>query len=112
MKPQQKAFDTAVILYSGGTTGKPKGIELSNFNLIANGTQISAWANLNQEDKILAILPIFHGFGQYDIARIIQKKGIPTLFIEADMTDERKFAHAQVENRIDSFMEVLSQIKG
>jgi len=63
IKPQQKAFDTAVILYSGGTTGKPKGIELSNFNLIANGTQISAWANLNQEDKILAILPIFHGFG-------------------------------------------------
>jgi len=62
-KPYQKSSDTAVILYSGGTTGKPKGIMLSNFNLIANGMQISTWANLKQTDKILAILPIFHGFG-------------------------------------------------
>jgi len=63
IKPQQKYSDTAVILYSGGTTGKPKGIELSNYNLIANGMQISTWANLSKDDKILAILPIFHGFG-------------------------------------------------
>jgi long-chain acyl-CoA synthetase len=63
IRPSQKYYDTAVILYSGGTTGKPKGIELSNYNLIANGMQISTWANLSKNDKILAILPIFHGFG-------------------------------------------------
>lgn len=40
--------------------------------------------------------------------RIVQaKRGIPTLIIEADMTDARSFAESQVETRIDAFMELL-----
>ncbi|MHA2392292.1 MAG: AMP-binding protein, partial [Promethearchaeota archaeon] len=52
-----------VILYSGGTTGVPKGIMLSNYNFITEGTQVATWMNLSDEDSALAILPIFHGFG-------------------------------------------------
>jgi benzoyl-CoA reductase/2-hydroxyglutaryl-CoA dehydratase subunit BcrC/BadD/HgdB len=49
-----------------------------------------------------------YSFGQYDIRRIIQeKRGIPTLMLEADMVDERSFSEAQVETRIDAFMEML-----
>ncbi|WP_022664006.1 AMP-binding protein [Desulfospira joergensenii] len=55
--------DTAVILYSGGTTGRPKGIMLSNKNFISEGMMVAAWGNLDENDTILAILPIFHGFG-------------------------------------------------
>ncbi len=49
-----------------------------------------------------------YSFGQYDIQRIIQeKRGLPTLMLEADMVDERSFSEAQVETRIDAFMEML-----
>jgi len=53
-----------------------------------------------------------YSLGQYDIQKIIQqKRGIPTLLIEADMVDERSFSESQVETRIDAFMEVLKQNK-
>lgn len=55
--------EMAVILYSGGTTGVPKGIMLSNYNFISEGMQVSAWGSMGGGDSILAILPIFHGFG-------------------------------------------------
>jgi long-chain acyl-CoA synthetase len=55
--------EMAVILYSGGTTGVPKGIMLSNMNFISEGMQVSAWGKLSKDDSMLAILPIFHGFG-------------------------------------------------
>lgn len=55
--------DIAAILYSGGTTGIPKGIMLSNYNFIAEGTQVARWMDLSDKDSALAILPIFHGFG-------------------------------------------------
>jgi long-chain acyl-CoA synthetase len=57
------ANDPAAILFSGGTTGEPKGILLSNRNFIAEGMQAAAWGGLSEGDAILAILPIFHGFG-------------------------------------------------
>jgi long-chain acyl-CoA synthetase len=53
----------AVIMYSGGTTGKPKGIKLSHRNFIAEGMQVAAWGGIGAGDSMLAILPIFHGFG-------------------------------------------------
>lgn len=55
--------EMAVILYSGGTTGVPKGIMLSNYNFIAEGTQVATWMDMSDKDSSLAILPIFHGFG-------------------------------------------------
>jgi benzoyl-CoA reductase/2-hydroxyglutaryl-CoA dehydratase subunit BcrC/BadD/HgdB len=49
-----------------------------------------------------------YSLGQYDIARIVQeKRGLPTLIVEANMTDARSFSESQVETRIDAFMEML-----
>lgn len=56
--------DTAAILYSGGTTGYPKGIELTNLNFNALAMQsFEACHCLKEKDRVLAIMPVFHGFG-------------------------------------------------
>ena len=60
----QKAEETAVILYSGGTSGAPKGILLSNRNFNALALQAHKMVEAAENGKsLLAILPIFHGFG-------------------------------------------------
>ena len=42
--------DTAVIIYTGGTTGTPKGAELSHYNMTTNVLQIAEWVYLREED--------------------------------------------------------------
>ncbi|MBP3339622.1 MAG: AMP-binding protein [Lachnospiraceae bacterium] len=59
-----KGNEVAAILYSGGTTGYPKGIELTNLNFNALAMQsFEACECLKEKDKVLAIMPVFHGFG-------------------------------------------------
>lgn len=59
-----KKNDIAVILHSGGTTGTPKGIMISNFSFNALAQQSSVNViDVRPKDKIVTILPIFHGFG-------------------------------------------------
>lgn len=58
-----RSDDPAAILFSGGTTGEPKGIVLSHANFIAEGLQASRWCGLDAGGSILAVLPLFHGFG-------------------------------------------------
>jgi long-chain acyl-CoA synthetase len=55
--------DLAAILFSGGTTGAPKGVMLSNRNLVAEGMEAAAWVGLGAGDSMLAALPLFHGVG-------------------------------------------------
>lgn len=61
---RRKSSNPAVILYSGGTTGSPKGILLSNMNFNALALQsYYSVGSCEAGDSILAIMPIFHGFG-------------------------------------------------
>lgn len=54
--------DTAMILYTSGTTGKPKGAMLTHKNLTANVVQCVAATELKQKDRFLCLLPMFHSF--------------------------------------------------
>lgn len=54
---------TAVILYTSGTSGLPKGVQLSVGNLAANVDQCIRWADFTKKDCFLGVLPQFHSFG-------------------------------------------------
>jgi long-chain acyl-CoA synthetase len=57
--------DTAVILYTSGTTGQPKGAELTHDNLYRNCSMTSVTlGEFSHEDVLLGALPLFHSFGQ------------------------------------------------
>ncbi len=54
-----------------------------------------------------------YSLGQYDLRKMVSDElGVPVLIFEADMVDERSFGEAQVETRIDAFMEILKKNKG
>ncbi len=57
------ATHVAVLPYSSGTTGRPKGVMLSHRNLVANVEQARGLLDVGPDDRILALLPFFHIYG-------------------------------------------------
>lgn len=58
-----KVSDVAAILFSSGSEGRPKGIELTHRNILGNSKQIISVLNPKPNERILCILPLFHAFG-------------------------------------------------
>lgn len=61
--PRPAANDTAVILYTSGTTARPKGVELTFSNIVRNATDSLAALHLDSSHRFLNVLPPFHVFG-------------------------------------------------
>jgi long-chain acyl-CoA synthetase len=61
---QTDSSDTAVILYTSGTTGRPKGAELTHSNMVLNARLADTMYRKDQNDVHLITLPLFHSFGQ------------------------------------------------
>jgi acyl-[acyl-carrier-protein]-phospholipid O-acyltransferase/long-chain-fatty-acid--[acyl-carrier-protein] ligase len=57
------ADDPAVILFTSGSEGTPKGVVLSHRNILANAAQSLARVDANANDKVFNVLPVFHSFG-------------------------------------------------
>ncbi len=55
--------DVVVLPYSSGTTGLPKGVQVSHRNIVANCAQCEPVLTLHPEDRVLAVLPFFHIYG-------------------------------------------------
>ena len=67
--------DLAVLPYSSGTTGLPKGVMLTHRNLVANMTQTQATLQTGADDVLIAVLPFFHIYGQTVIMNLGLRAG-------------------------------------
>lgn len=61
--PKKGGSQEAVLLFTSGSSGDPKGVVLSHRNLLANVNQFGSRIDLHANDKILGCLPLFHSFG-------------------------------------------------
>ncbi len=61
--PKQGGSEEAVLLFTSGSAGEPKGVVLSHRNLLANVNQFGSRIDLRSDDKVLGSLPLFHSFG-------------------------------------------------
>ncbi|MFE4704694.1 long-chain-fatty-acid--CoA ligase [Peribacillus simplex] len=89
--------DLALLQYTGGTTGFPKGVMLTHKNLLANTKMCNAWLYKNKrgEERILAILPFFHVYGMTTVLVLSVMEGntmiiMPKFDIEATLKTIQK----------------------
>ena len=73
----------AVLQYTGGTTGTPKGAMLTHANISINVAQVKAWRNrgAKDEDKILGIIPLFHVFAMTAVMNFGVSSGIEIILV-------------------------------
>ncbi len=60
---RRRPDDPAVVLFTSGSEGTPKGVVLSHRNLLANAAQAAARIDFGREDRVFNALPVFHSFG-------------------------------------------------
>jgi acyl-CoA synthetase (AMP-forming)/AMP-acid ligase II len=73
----QPREDLVVLPYSSGTTGLPKGVMLTHYNLVANMVQVlGSGVNLQPEERVIGILPFYHIYGMLVILNLCLYKGI------------------------------------
>jgi len=82
-----EAADPAAILYSSGTTGKPKGATLSHGALAANARALHAAWQLGPDDVLLHALPIFHTHGLFVATNTVLINGTGMLFHDGFESD-------------------------
>jgi len=77
---KRKPDDWAVILFTSGTEGVPKGVVLSHRNVLANVAQAEARIDFGREDRLFMALPAFHSFGFMGGIVLPLISGVPTFF--------------------------------
>ena len=73
------AETVAVLPYSSGTTGNPKGVMLTHRNLVANLVQGTAMVTSEADDVVVAVLPYFHVYGLQILLNFMLREGVTTV---------------------------------
>lgn len=72
--------ELAALLYTSGTSGKPKGVMLTHANLFANLRQVQRWVQFDRSDIVLGVLPQFHSFGLTVLTLMPLLAGLKTVY--------------------------------
>ncbi|MFJ8079472.1 long-chain fatty acid--CoA ligase [Streptomyces sp. NPDC096205] len=96
------ADDPAVVFYTSGTTGVPKGAVLSHFNLVMNATVNAFDANdIRPDDRALGALPLFHAFGQTVSLNSTWRAGATLVLLPR--FDAERAIELMVAEKVDTF---------
>lgn len=73
--------DNAIILYTSGTTGHPKGAMLTHNNIYSNARDIGTYLQMTSEDRVIATLPVFHVFALTVVVNAPLLRGATVLLV-------------------------------
>lgn len=91
--------DIASILFSSGSEGNPKGVELTHFNLMGNIKQCMSVLNPGSDDVMLGVLPLFHAFGFSITSMMCIVEGVPVVTYP-DPTDAKMIGRICAEFKV------------
>ncbi|KAJ4328934.1 hypothetical protein N0V84_000503 [Fusarium piperis] len=101
VEPSNPDTTTCCLNYSSGTTGVPKGVEITHKAYVANGTGVIELANKDPDEaesrkrsRLLAFLPMYHAYGQTHFVSIYPRIGVP-VYIMPSFNFEKMLQHVQ-----------------
>ncbi|WLR52639.1 AMP-binding protein [Bacillus tianshenii] len=95
--------DVAAILYTSGTTSKPKGVLVTHANYIYAGEYMSQTLKMRSDDRGLIVLPMFHGNGQYYLT-------MPLLTVGGSIALTEKFSASRYFEQAESFKATIGSL--
>lgn len=101
-----KEDDTCSLLYTSGTTGKPKGAMLTHFNLMSNVRSLDEASDLGPDDRFICVLPMFHSFA-WTVCVLLPLYLGSTIYI-LDSFGPKELLRTLVEDKITVFCGVPS----
>lgn len=89
-KVEVRAEDTAVLQFTSGTTGKPKGVVLSHYNLVANTLQVRLWLTDTRDgqEAMLCVVPFSHVYGMTSVMNLAVSIGASMILLPRFDTEE------------------------
>ena len=99
--------EQAVILYTSGTTGHPKGAELTHHNLISNAQDCTSAIKISAKDSVICILPLFHSFAA-TVCMILPFSAGAAMVIMKTVRPFKRVIRAILKNRVTIFVGIPS----